>query len=144
MSLLSLEVRLFLFFEASRLRFANPLIDLTGTPLIDSPQSGHKKDASGSSTVTGLTVASLGSDDPEPVATIVTLQQSKQTHSGSPLARMPVISSTTPGILPATRVMLPSRPKLDISQPQPAFPRLRRDMGSDTFEQPRAVPSMYR
>ena len=118
--------------------FAHTLTDLTGP----SPP-GHKKDLSGSSNTTD-DVASSWSDDTEPAATIVTLQQSKQTYVGSPLARMPVIVSTTPGILPATRVMLPSKPKLDISQPQPAVPRLRQDVSWDTFERPRAVPSVYR
>jgi len=123
--------------------FADALIDLTGSPSTDPPPPGHRKELSGSSNTTGgWTVASSGFDDPEPIATIVTLQQSKQTHVGSPLARMPVISSTTPGMLPATRVMLPSKPRLDISQPQLAFPRLPQDINSDTFERPRAVPSM--
>lgn len=102
---------------------------------------GHKKEFSGSSNDTGdLTVASAGSDDPERTATIVTLQQSKQNYVGSPLGRMPVVGPTTVGVLPATRVTLPSKPKLDIGQPQAAEPRLQ----EDTFERPRAVPPMYR
>jgi hypothetical protein len=90
----------------------------------------------------GSTVTSSGYDDPEQNATIVTLQ-SQPTYVGSPLARMPVISPKASGILPATRITLPSKPKLDISQPKPAFPRLRQDVTSDTYERPRAVPFMY-
>jgi len=116
-------------------------LGLNGTPLFsrftdltsDPPPPGHKKDFSGSSNAT---------DDSEQVATIMTLQQSKQTYVGSPLSRVPVVSSTTPRILPATRVTLPSKPKLDISQPRPAVSRLRQDVSSNTFEWPRAVPSM--
>jgi hypothetical protein len=118
--------------------FAYTLTDLTGTP-----PSGHKKDFSDSSNMTGgSTVTSSGYDDPEQNATIVTLQ-SQPTYVGSPLARMPVISPKASGILPATRITLPSKPKLDISQPKPAFPRLRQDVTSDTYERPRAVPFMY-
>ena len=109
--------------------------------MADPPPFGHKKDFSGSSNATGV---SSGSEDSEQIATIVTLQQSKQTFVGSPLARMPVISPATPGVLPATRVTLPSKPKLDISQPRPAVPRLRQNVSSNTFERPRAVPSTYR
>ena len=130
------------FLRSSAPPFAYALIDLTGAPSTDPPLFGHKKDFSGSSNATGVTAASLGSDNPESVATIVTLQQAKQTHVGSPLARLPVISSTTPGILPATRIMLPTRPKFDISRPQPAVPQLRQDVNPDTFERPRAVPFM--
>ncbi|KAF9786129.1 hypothetical protein BJ322DRAFT_769803 [Thelephora terrestris] len=118
--------------------------NLTGGPTNDHPPPGHKKEFSGSSTDTGdLTVASSGSLDPEQTATIVTLQQSKQTFEGSPLARMPVISPTTTGFLPVTRVTLPSRPKLDISQPQESDPQLRADVSPDIFERPRAVPPMH-
>ncbi|KAF9648523.1 hypothetical protein BDM02DRAFT_2241153 [Thelephora ganbajun] len=119
--------------------------NLTSEPLTDTPPPRHKKDFSGSSNNTGdLTITSSWSDDPGPTTTIVTLQQSKQTHVGSPLARMPVIISTTPGMLPATRVMIPPRPGLNISQPQPAVTRLRQDVSSDTFERPQVAPSMYR
>ena len=134
----------FFFLGPLDIQFADALIDLTGVPSTDPPLLGRRKGFSGSSNTTGgWTVASSASDDPEPIATIVTLQQSKQTHVGSPLARMPVISSSAPGMLPATRVMLPSKPKLDISQPQLAFPQSRQDMSSDTFERPRAVPSPH-
>lgn len=118
--------------------------NLTSVPTTDPLPLGHKKEFSGSSNETGdLTVASSGYEDPEPDATIVTLQQSKQAYVGSPLARIPVISSTGIGMLPATRVTLPSRPKLDISQPHSPDPRLREDVSPDVFERPRAVPPMH-
>lgn len=118
--------------------------NLTGVPATDSHPLGHKKEFSGSSNKTDdVTVASSGYEDPEPDATIVTLQQSKQTYVGSPLARIPVVSSAGIGILPATRVTLPTRPKLDISQPHSPDPRLREDVSSGVFERPRAVPPVH-
>ena len=85
-----------------------------------------------------MTVAS--SDDPELTATIVTLQQTKQTYVGSPLARVPIVGSATVGGYQATNVFLPSRPKLGISPPQSTPTQRQEDVGPDVFERPRAVP----
>lgn len=133
-------------FEACRFPpfFSYALTDLTGNPFTDRFPTGHKKDFSGSSNDTGdLTIASSWSDDPERAATIVTLQQSRQTQAGSLLGRMPVIGPTTVGMLPATKVTLPSKPKLDIGQPRSADSRSR-EVKTGIFERPRAVPPVHR